>query len=54
MAEKTDRVAFRLAPETKEALAAAAKADDRSLSALADQILRDWLRKRGWLKAARK
>jgi len=50
MAEKTDRVAFRLRPETKEALAAAAKADDRSMSAVAEQVLRAWLKKSGWLK----
>ena len=44
-------IGFRIDPEIKSALEAAAKADDRSLSSLVTIILRDWLRERGHLNA---
>lgn len=50
MAEKTARVAYRLRPEVRDALDRAAKHEDRSRSALAERILAEWLRARGWLK----
>jgi hypothetical protein len=46
---KGDPIGFRIEPEIKEALEAAARADDRSLSSLVTIILRDWLLKRGFL-----
>lgn len=42
-------IGFRIDPEIKAALEAAAKADDRSVSSLVTIILRDWLRDRGYL-----
>lgn len=43
-------IGFRIDPEIKAALEAAAKADDRSVSALVTIILRDWLNEKGFLK----
>lgn len=42
-------IGFRIDPEIKSALSAAAKADDRSVSSLVTIILRDWLRDKGYL-----
>lgn len=42
-------IGFRIDDDIKEALKAAAKADDRSLSSLITVILRDWLQYRGYL-----
>jgi hypothetical protein len=43
MAEKTSRVGFRWRPEVKQALADAARADGRSVSAMAEMIVAAWL-----------
>jgi hypothetical protein len=50
MATRGQPVSVRLDPEVRKALEAAAKADDRSLSSLINRILRDYLRKAGYLK----
>ncbi|SEN42378.1 hypothetical protein SAMN04489859_1006148 [Paracoccus alcaliphilus] len=42
-------IGFRIDPEIKAALEAAAKADDRSVSSLVTIVLRDWLRENGHL-----
>ncbi len=47
---KTDMLAFRVEADVKAALERAAKADERSVSGLADRILREWLTKHGDLK----
>jgi hypothetical protein len=43
MAEKTSRVGFRWRPEVTKALADAARADGRSMSAWAEMIVAAWL-----------
>ena len=42
-------IGFRIDPNIKAALEAAAAADDRSVSSLVTIILRDWLREKGHL-----
>ena len=49
MAQKGVPVSFRLLPEVKAALDAAAKADHRSVSSLLDKLVTDWLRENGRL-----
>jgi hypothetical protein len=49
---KTTPLGVRISPETKDALAKAAKDDMRSMASLIEKILVDWLRERGYLKAA--
>lgn len=49
---KTSPLSFRAAPAVKAALEAAAKDDLRSVSSLIEKILTEWLRERGYLKAA--
>lgn len=39
----------RLTPEVREALRKAAREDARTSSSLAEKIISDWLRKRGWM-----
>lgn len=46
---KTHPLGFRVEPEIKEALERAAKDDMRSVSALIQKILSDWLREKGYL-----
>lgn len=46
---KADHLGIRLESDEKCALEAAAKADDRLISALARKILLDWMRQHGWL-----
>lgn len=40
---------MRLDPQIKEALARAAKDDDRSVSSLVERVLKAWLTERGYL-----
>lgn len=47
---QTTPIGVRIALETKEALAAAAKDDRRSLASMTDKILTDWLKAKGYLK----
>lgn len=47
---KTAALGFRIPEDMKAALEAAAKADDRSVSALVTIILRDWLQQKGYLE----
>lgn len=49
MTQKSLPLSFRLSPEKKEALEAAAEADSRSVSSLIDKIISDWLRENGHL-----
>jgi len=46
MAQKGVPVSFRLLPEVKAALDAAAKADHRSVSSLLDKLVTDWPRRK--------
>jgi len=46
---KTNPISLRLAAEVKTALEKAAKEDERSLSAMAERILKAWLIDRGYL-----
>lgn len=46
---RSNPLAIRLQPEVKAALAKAASADDRSMSALAERILKAWLVENGHL-----
>lgn len=50
-AAQTTPIGVRIAVETKEALAKAAKEDRRSLASMTDKILTDWLRSKGYLSA---
>lgn len=49
---KTDRIAVRLPADVKAALTQAAAEDRRSLSAMAEKIIAEWLAAAGKLKAA--
>lgn len=49
---KAQPTSVTLSPDVKEALAKAAKADDRSVSSLVERILRAWLVERGYLGKA--
>lgn len=49
MSQKGVPVSFRLLPEVKAALDAAAKADHRSVSSLLDKVISDWLKEQGYL-----
>lgn len=51
---KTNPLGFRVDPEVKAAIEKAAQADDRSVSSLIERILKDWLRRRGYLSKAEK
>jgi hypothetical protein len=51
---RTDPIGIRLEAEIKTALARAAKAERRSLSAMVNIALEDWLQQKGWLKEAKK
>jgi hypothetical protein len=51
MVEKL-QVGVRMDAEIKDALIRAAAADDRTVSALINRVLADWLRKHGWLAPA--
>ena len=44
---KTTPIGVRLSPETKDALARAAKIDVRSMASLVEKILLDWLKEHG-------
>ena len=46
---KSHSLGIRLPPEVKEALENAAKADVRSVSSMAEKVLTDWLREKGFL-----
>lgn len=46
---KSAPIGFRLDADIKDALTAAAKADERSVSSLVTIILRDWLKEKGFL-----
>lgn len=46
---KTHPLGFRVEPEIKQALEAAAKADRRSVSSLVENILSDWLKEHGFI-----
>ena len=48
--KKAAALGIRLDPEIKEALARAAEADRRTVSSMAEKILADWLKERGYLK----
>jgi hypothetical protein len=45
---KTPSLGIRLKPEVKIALQQAAEADMRSVSSLAEKILTEWLREKGY------
>ena len=47
---KTPSLGIRLKPEVKAALQTAAEADLRSVSSLAEKILTEWLREKGFLQ----
>lgn len=47
---KTEALSFRIAADTKEAITAAAAAEDRSVSYMVERILREWLVQNGHLK----
>jgi uncharacterized protein (DUF1778 family) len=49
---KTEALSFRIAADTKEALIRAAAADERSVSAMVERILRAWLTEKGYLEPA--
>lgn len=49
MVQKGVPVSFRLLPEVKAALDAAAKSDHRSVSSLLDKLVTEWLRENGQL-----
>jgi hypothetical protein len=49
---KSHSLGIRLPPEVKEALEAAARADVRSVSSMAEKILTSWLKENGYLLAA--
>lgn len=49
MTQKSLPISFRLSPEKKQALEAAAEIDSRSVSSLLDKIISDWLRENGHL-----
>lgn len=46
---KTNPLGFRVEPETKAALEQAAKDDKRSVSALVEIVLVEWLKNKGYL-----
>jgi len=46
---KTNAVSFRVEPDEKTALEQAAKDDSRTESSLLQKILKEWLRKHGYL-----
>ena len=46
---KTNPLSFRVEPEVKAALEKAAMDDDRSVSALVERVLKEWLGRRGYL-----
>jgi hypothetical protein len=46
---KTPSLGIRLPPEIKEALQRAAQDDVRSVSSMAEKILTDWLREKGYV-----
>lgn len=50
---KTTPLSLRLAPEVRAALVKAAKADERTLSSMADKALASYLRDHGFLKKER-
>lgn len=50
---KTHPLGFRVEPEVKAALEAAAKADMRSVSSLIEKILVEWLRANGHMPKAK-
>jgi hypothetical protein len=51
---KTPSLGIRLQPEIKEALQRAAEDDVRSVSSMAEKILTDWLREKGYIGGAGK
>ena len=57
MADNSERrtapVGLRLYPSVKAALEAAAAADSRPMASMAEKILTDWLRERGYLPPAK-
>ena len=46
---KTNPLGFRVEPEVKEALERAAQDDERSVSSMAERILKEWLMRKGYL-----
>jgi hypothetical protein len=50
--KKSTQILVRVRPSLKEAAAAAAADDHRSLSALIEKLLADYLRKKGYLPKA--
>lgn len=51
MAERTSQISFKITPELKSALEAAAAADDRSVSSLVMKVLNEWAKANGHLDA---
>jgi predicted transcriptional regulator len=49
---KVDALSFRVDAEVKAGLERAAAADDRSMSGMAERILRAWLTEHGHMQAA--
>ena len=47
---KTSAISVRVSDDVKAAAEKAAKEDSRSLAALTEKILSDWLRKNGYLE----
>ncbi len=47
---KTDPIGVRFSTDERAALEKAARADDRSMSALARKIVVEWLRQHGWME----
>ncbi len=53
MARRTNSLGIRVMPEIKAALEKAAADDDRTVSAMAERILRQWLQAKGYLPEER-
>lgn len=51
---KTEALSFRIAADTKEAIARAAAAEERSVSMTVERLLRSVLAEKGYLEAEKK
>lgn len=47
--ERTEHLGVRVPPDVKDALAHAAKTEDRSLASLVEKALREWLVAQGYM-----
>ena len=54
MAERTSQISFKITPDLKGALEAAASADSRSVSSLVMKVLTDWAKTNGHLNEKKK